>query len=170
MGRSHGLVRSDAAAERYVYSQVAESAAYGFPNTHGDDLDLCFDLLGWFFDDQFDARDGRDGAALDSCDRLTDLVHGAPLPADAPPILTSFAECWERMTRGMSRTWRRRTAHDWADYLSGSEVHSVEKDTAGGHPNLALSIARHRGISNSSSGTDSQATRRALRKTASVET
>ncbi|MFI5887899.1 pentalenene synthase [Streptomyces sp. NPDC051554] len=216
--RVAGLVRSEEALGRYEFSRVADSAAYGFPEATGEDLDLCFDLLGWFFlfDDQFDAQDGRTGDALAACQELTDLLRsGSPETAVSAPVVAAFMDCWQRMSAGMSDEWRRRTVHDWVDYLAGwptkiadrvhgvlldpashlrarrrtigvrpllalaervghfevpplawcsshldgmriaacdaiiamNEIHSFEKDRAGGHPNLVLSLMGHRGHS-----------------------
>ncbi|GHE10382.1 hypothetical protein GCM10010339_66340 [Streptomyces alanosinicus] len=197
---------------------MSESAAYGFPGAVGEDLDLCFDLLGWFFlfDDQFDARDGRTGDALAVCQELVDsLRSGSPGGGRPAPVVAAFTDCWQRMSRGMSDQWRRRTVHDWVDYLAGwptkiadrmhgvlpdpashlrarrrtigarpllavaervghfevpllvwcsshvermriatcdviiamNEIHSLEKDQAGGHPNLVSRLMCHRGHS-----------------------
>ncbi|MEV7599076.1 pentalenene synthase [Kitasatospora sp. NPDC089797] len=215
--RSCGLVRSDEALRRYAFSRVADSAAHGFPDAVGEDLDLCFDLLGWFFlfDDQFDARDGRTDDAIAVCQDLVDLLRWPKSAAtNAPPVVAAFADCWRRMSRGGSEQWRRRTVHDWVDYLAGwptkladrahgvlpdpaahlrarrrtigvrpllalaervghyevpllawhsthlegmriaacdaiiamNEIHSLEKDRAGGYPNLVLSLVRHCGL------------------------
>ncbi|HEY8978839.1 MAG TPA: pentalenene synthase [Streptomyces sp.] len=216
--RATGLVRSEEALRRYAFSRVADSAAYGFPDAAGEDLDLCFDLLGWLFlfDDQFDARDGRTDVALAVCGELVDLLRSGAVSAKrSAPVVAAFMDCWRRMAEGMSPEWRRRTVHDWVDYLSGrptkvagrahglvpepharlrarrrtagvrpllavtervgrfevpppawcagqvegmrvaacdavvamNEVHSFEKDRAGGHPNLVLSLMHHQGRS-----------------------
>ncbi|MET8978848.1 pentalenene synthase [Streptomyces sp. NPDC004539] len=216
--RDSGLVRGEEALRRYAFSRVADSAAYGFPEAAGEDLDLCFDLLGWFFlfDDQFDAQDGRMDDALAVCGELVDLLRsGASGAKGSAPVVAAFMDCWGRMSAGMSPQWRRRTVHDWVDYLAGwpvkvadrvhglmpqphvhlrarrrtigvrpllaaaervgrfevpplawcssqvegmrvaacdaivamNEVHSFEKDRAGGHPNLVLGLMRHQGRS-----------------------
>ncbi|MBD0692943.1 terpene synthase family protein [Streptomyces sp. CBMA123] len=220
--RASGLVGSGEALRRYESSRVADSAAYGVPDATGTDLDLCFDLLGWFFlfndqfDDQFDGRDGCTGDAIAVCQDLVDLLRWPkPRTTHAPPVVAAFADCWQRMSAGMSEEWRRRTVHDWVDYLAGwptkiaerahgvlpapsahlrarrrtigvrpllalaeraghfevplrawcsshleamriaacdaiiamNEIHSLEKDQAGGRPNLVLSLMRHHGAS-----------------------
>ncbi|MFB7911527.1 pentalenene synthase [Kitasatospora sp. NPDC056076] len=138
--RESGLLHGEDALRRYASSRVADSAAYGFPYAAGADLDLCFDLLGWLylldnhFDDHFDGRlDGRldDGSgarpaaartedAVALCQDLVDhLRYGTRPGAGAAPAVAAFADCWQRMGQGMSQEWRRRTAHDWVDYLAG---------------------------------------------------
>ncbi|MFI1864680.1 terpene synthase family protein [Streptomyces jumonjinensis] len=120
--RDAGLVGGGEARRRYEFSRVADIAAHGFPDATGEDLDLCFDLLGWMFlfDDQFDADDGREADAPTVCGQLTDLLRGEPPEhGTPPPIVTAFADCWQRMGTGMSRAWLGRSVHDWVDYLAG---------------------------------------------------
>ncbi|MEU4115530.1 pentalenene synthase [Kitasatospora sp. NPDC028055] len=145
--RESGLLRDEEALRRYECLRVADSAAYGFPYAAGADLDLCFDLLGWLFllDDHLDHHtDARPGARGDNhpaarpaarprasaaartedavalCQQLVDhLRYGTRPGAGAAPVVAAFADCWQRMSHGMSQEWRRRTAHDWVDYLAG---------------------------------------------------
>ncbi|MFJ8475679.1 pentalenene synthase [Kitasatospora sp. NPDC094011] len=153
--RASGLVTGDEALHRYEASRVADSAAYGFPEAVGADLDLCFDLLGWLFlfdarfDPRSDARPGtRPGTPSDTPNRRTDAAIAVcqdlvgllrwPKPPAAParPVVAAFADCWRRMGRGRSEEWRRRTAHDWVDYLAGwptriaDRAHGVPPDPA----------------------------------------
>ncbi|MFD5462932.1 pentalenene synthase [Kitasatospora sp. NPDC127059] len=137
--RAGGLVADPEALRRYELSRVADSAAYGFPDAVGADLDLCFDLLGWFFlfDDRFDARDGRTDDAIAVCQDLVDLLRWPKQQtAHATPVVAAFADCWQRMSEGMSGEWRRRTVHDWVDCLAGwptkiaDRAHGVLPDPA----------------------------------------
>ncbi|MFI6530631.1 terpene synthase family protein [Streptomyces uncialis] len=128
--RDSGLVSNGEARRRYEFSHVADIAAHGFPDATGERLDLCFDLLGWMFlfDDQFDADDGREADALAVCEQLTDVLTGGPSAhGSPPPIVTAFADCWQRMSTDMSQAWLRRTVHDWADYLAGWPTKIVER-------------------------------------------
>ncbi|MFF2078013.1 pentalenene synthase [Kitasatospora sp. NPDC058162] len=134
--RESGLLHGEEALRRYESSRVADSAAYGFPDAAGDDLDLCLDLLGWLsllddrFDDRLDTGDRRIGRlgtrgtrmddAVALCQDLVDhLRYGTRPAAKTAPAVAAFAHCWQRMSHGMSQEWRRRTVHDWTDYLAG---------------------------------------------------
>jgi pentalenene synthase len=130
---------------RYLRSQVAELAAFAYPEATGARLDLAFDVMGWFFlfDDQFDLPDDEHPeAALEACRdviRLVQMPASVPvLSADAPPIVTAFADCWRRLTEGMTPDWVRRTAHLWVDYLEGNYTEIAARR----HPG-ALDFATH---------------------------
>jgi len=105
--RHQELVLGEKAAQRYVFSAVADLAAYSYPDVEGDDLDLAFDTMGWFFlfDDLFDVPAGhRAEEAVDVCHRLIALLRD-PVPQagghDAP-LVRAFADIWCRAGIGMS--------------------------------------------------------------------
>ncbi|EDY52263.1 pentalenene synthase [Streptomyces clavuligerus] len=143
------LVRGEEARRRYEFSCVADIGAYGYPHATGADLDLCVDVLGWtfLFDDQFDAGDGRERDALAVCAELTDLLwKGTAATAASPPIVVAFSDCWERMRAGMSDAWRRRTVHEWVDYLAGWPTKLADRAHGAVLDPAAHLRARHRTI------------------------
>ena len=122
--REQSLLSGDEAERRYLLGVVAELAAFAYPGAAGPPLDLAFDVMGWFFlfDDQFDLPDGRyPHAALAACRAMIEFVRlpAHELSAFAPPIVRAFADCWQRMTDGMTPDWVQRMAHMWVDYLDG---------------------------------------------------
>ncbi|MGW2565465.1 terpene synthase family protein [Streptomyces sp. NPDC001537] len=147
--RRQQLVTSDAMARRYAFSQVAELSAYIYPEATGEDLDLAFDIMGWFFlfDDQFDVPQGTvPTAAITACEQLIDLLHQPPDtdPAHgAAPIVLAFADCWRRETRGMSQQWQQRAAANWVAYLEGNLTEEADR-RAGTHPNAEERMHAHR--------------------------
>ncbi|GHD80084.1 hypothetical protein GCM10010336_63240 [Streptomyces goshikiensis] len=129
--RRMGLVSSDEAERRYLFSQVADIAAYSYPDAEGEDLDLAFDVNGWFFlfDDQFDVPRGQWPQAATVCEELIDLLHrppGTPPPVSSP-LADAFADVWQRMAHGMSRRWQERTAHHWMEYLAANLTEAVDR-------------------------------------------
>jgi pentalenene synthase len=139
--RAQGLLGSDAAAERYLTSQVADLAAYAYPGPE-DDLDLAYDAMGWFFlyDDQFElSREQRPDRAIAATESMITLLFD-PAAAERqllPPISTAFADLWQRMCQGMSDSWRYRAAGDWLYYLTGilaedTDYRSAHRATSGG--------------------------------------
>ncbi|MFE2864989.1 hypothetical protein [Embleya sp. NPDC059259] len=128
-----GLLNSDEAVERYRFSQGADVAAYSYPDAKDEDLDLAFDVNGWFFlfDDQFDVPAGRFPPAAAVCEELIDLLHRPPgtAPASSSPLATAFADVWQRMAHGMSRRWRERAARHWIDYLAANLTEAVDRHT-----------------------------------------
>ncbi|MEV6957508.1 pentalenene synthase [Streptomyces sp. NPDC051183] len=139
--RRQKLVTGDEMARRYAFSQVAELSAYFYPDAVGEDLDLAFDIMGWFFlfDDQFDVPRGTvPTAAITACEQLIDLLHQPPdkdpAPGGAAPIVLAFADCWRRETRGMSQQWPRRAAAGWVEYLEGNLTEEADR-RSGTRPN-----------------------------------
>ncbi|GAA1961795.1 terpene synthase family protein [Kitasatospora viridis] len=120
----YGLLGSAEAEQRYRFSQVAECGSYCYLDVAGDDLDLLFDVMGWFFlfDDQFETRcPQRIAKATAACQEHILVVSSPPgAPALATrPTAVAFADCWRRMCEGTTPRWRARTAHAWVDYFTG---------------------------------------------------
>jgi pentalenene synthase len=133
--RRQKLVEGDIAARRYLFSAVADLAAYSYPEVKDDDLDLAFDTMGWFFlfDDLFDVPEGhRADEAVEVCKQLIAVIsHTSPQPAhyyDAP-LVRAFADIWRRSGMGMSEEWRLRAAHNWAEYLTGNLTEEIDRRT-----------------------------------------
>jgi pentalenene synthase len=132
--RQQKLVSGHRAINRYMFSAVADLAAYSYPDVEGDDLDLAFDTMGWFFlfDDLFDVPEGRKAdAAVDVCQQLIALVS-RPSPQKVNhdvPLVGAFADIWRRAKRGMSHEWQQRAAHNWVDYLTGNLTEEIDRRT-----------------------------------------
>ena len=132
--RRQGLVVGHTAARRYLFSAVADLAAYSYPDATGEDLDLAFDTMGWFFlfDDLFDVPEGCEAdEAVDVCRQLIALVGDGtrPHPDGEPPLVAAFADIWRRTRAGMSEEWRQRAAHNWVDYLVGNLTEEIDRRT-----------------------------------------
>jgi pentalenene synthase len=132
--RQQKLVLGHRAINRYKFSAVADLAAYSYPDVEGDDLDLAFDTMGWFFlfDDLFDVPEGRKAdAAVDVCQQLIALVsHPSPQKVNPDvPLVGAFADIWRRAKRGMSDEWQQRAAHNWVDYLTGNLTEEIDRRT-----------------------------------------
>jgi pentalenene synthase len=132
--RQQKLVLGHRAINRYKFSAVADLAAYSYPDVEGDDLDLAFDTMGWFFlfDDLFDVPEGRKAdAAVDVCQQLIALVsHPSPQKVNHDvPLVGAFADIWRRAKRGMSDEWQQRAAHNWVDYLTGNLTEEIDRRT-----------------------------------------
>ncbi|MFB6561734.1 pentalenene synthase [Streptomyces sp. NPDC056400] len=129
--RRMGLVGGAEAERRYLFSQVADVAAYSYPDAVGADLDLAFDVNGWsfLFDDQFDVPLGEDPPAVVVCEELIDLLRLPPgtVPASSSPLADAFADVWARMAEGMSRRWQERAARHWMDYLSANPTEACDR-------------------------------------------
>ncbi|MET9830899.1 pentalenene synthase [Streptomyces sp. NPDC006385] len=147
--RRHQLITSEEMARRYLFSQVAELSAYTFPDAVGEDLDLAFDVMGWFFlfDDQFDVPHGTvPTAAITACEQLIDLLHqppGADPAHGAAPVVVAFADCWRRQAHGMSQRYRWRAAANWLDYLEGNLTEEADR-RAGTRPDAEQRMHSHR--------------------------
>ncbi|MGC0342053.1 terpene synthase family protein [Streptomyces sp. SLBN-8D4] len=132
--RRQKLVSGRRAIHRYMFSAVADLAAYSYPEVEGDDLDLAFDTMGWFFlfDDLFDVPEGRKAdAAVDVCQQLISLVTN-PSSQKATyhePLVSAFADIWRRAKTGMSEEWQQRAAHNWVDYLTGNLTEEIDRRT-----------------------------------------
>ncbi|MFF3431475.1 pentalenene synthase [Streptomyces sp. NPDC002602] len=125
------LVGGAEAERRYLFSQVADVAAYSYLGAVGADLDLAFDVNGWFFlfDDQFDVPLGEDPPAVGVCEELIDLLRLAPgtVPRSSSPLADAFADVWGRMAEGMSRRWQERSARHWTEYLSANLAEACDR-------------------------------------------
>ncbi|WP_424215732.1 terpene synthase family protein (plasmid) [Streptomyces sp. BI20] len=145
--RRHGLLRSPRAERRYLYSQVAEFAAHAYPDAGADDLDLAFDLMGWFFlfDDQFDIPDPRHlREATAACQEHLLVVAHPDTPVRATrPTARAFADCWHRMCQGTSPLWQARTAHAWMDYFTAQLTEIADRNDEG-HLDYDTHLARRR--------------------------
>jgi len=122
--RNHGLITGQQSEQRYLKSQVAEFGAYAYPDASGADLDLVYDVMGWFFlfDDQFAAvTEDRMAEATAAC--LDHIAVVCAIPRDTTtghrPIVEAFADCWRRMCHQASPQWRARAAHNWLSYFTG---------------------------------------------------
>lgn len=147
--RKHQLITSEEMARRYRFSQVAELSAYTYPDAVGEDLDLAFDIMGWFFlfDDQFDVPHGTvPTAAIAACEQLIDLLHQPPDTSPAlgsAPIVAAFADCWRREAHGMTQHWQRRAAANWVAYLEGNLTEEADR-RAHTSPNSEQRMHSHR--------------------------
>ncbi|MFC1430882.1 terpene cyclase [Streptacidiphilus sp. N1-3] len=130
--RSHDMLRGPQATELYARWGVPDLAARSFPEASSEDLVLATDLFGFYFlfDDQFDGELGLHPTEVTRiCEPLIGIVHGDLEGAKASPVAASFADLWERSTRGMSSRWRSRAAYHWEWYFAT-------------HPSEALGRAR----------------------------
>jgi pentalenene synthase len=134
--RDMGFLPSEAAANRYRFCQHAEVGAWFCPEPGQDrDLDLQLDVNGWFFmlDDAFDVPAGQmaDGAVA-VCQRLMELLYGPPADAEraTSPLVTAFADIWQREREGMSAFWQQRASCTWIGYLAGNLVEEANRRVA----------------------------------------
>ncbi len=146
--RTLGAVRGGEAAERYLSSQVTDLAAYFYPDAGKEELDLAYDLMGWFFlfDDQFTVSAGaRPAVAVAACQDMILLTLGSP-GGESPrstPTVAAFADVWARMTRGMSPLWRARTAQACLGYLWGNLTEVADRHDGADHsPESYLNLRR----------------------------
>lgn len=132
-----GFLPSKAAADRYRFCQHAEVGAWFCPEPGQDrDLDLQLDVNGWFFmlDDAFDVPAGQmaDGAAA-VCQQLIELLAD-PSAAGAgratSPLVTAFADIWQRERGGMSEFWRQRASCTWTGYVGGNLAEEANRRAA----------------------------------------
>jgi pentalenene synthase len=135
--RDMGFLPSEAAADRYRFSQHAELGAWFCPEPEQDrDLDLQLDVNGWFFmvDDAFDVPAGQtaDGAVA-VCVQLIELLSGSATTAAGratSPLVTAFADIWRREREGMSEFWRQRASCTWTGYLAGNLAEEANRRAA----------------------------------------
>jgi hypothetical protein len=134
--RKMGFMPSEAAADRYRFCQHAEVGAWFCPEPGQDrDLDLQLDVNGWFFmiDDALDVPAGRsaDGAVA-VCQRLMELLHHAAVDGvrAASPLVTAFADIWERERAGMSAFWQQRASCTWIGYIAGNLAEEADRRVA----------------------------------------
>ncbi|MFJ9692254.1 pentalenene synthase [Kitasatospora sp. NPDC101183] len=114
-----GLLAPEALPQ-YLGWQLAEVAAYFYPEASEEGLFLAADLMGWYFtpfDDQFDGALGaRPQAVAEILSRFVAELHtGSGLDH---PAISAFADIWQRYCRGMSPNWTARTAANWCQYLA----------------------------------------------------
>ncbi|WP_308165872.1 terpene synthase family protein [Actinomadura sp. NEAU-AAG7] len=117
-----GLIQGEEASRRYLDSELADLAAYIFIDATGADMDLMYDLTGWFFffDDVFEVHPGQSPqSALTAYQQMHTILSSppGPAPAGACTEVAAFADIWQRETAGMSPRWVRRAAHNWADWI-----------------------------------------------------
>lgn len=132
--RDMGFMPSEAAADRYRFCQHAEVGAWFCPEPgQNRDLDLQLDVNGWFFmmDDAFDVPAGQtaDGAVA-VCQRLIELLpspSAAGAGRAAPPLVTAFADIWQREREGMSEFWKQRASCTWTGYLAGNLAEEADR-------------------------------------------
>jgi len=130
--RKHGLLPSQAAVERYLFSQHVDVGAWFNPRPGEEkDLDLQLDINGWYFllDDSFELPAGQsiDGS-LAVCRELIEFLHcGTTHSAVTSPIAAAFTDIWRRERAGMSHLWRQRAAANWADYLTGNLAEEADR-------------------------------------------
>ncbi|MEU4803910.1 hypothetical protein [Actinosynnema sp. NPDC023587] len=134
--RGHGMLRSDAAARRVDGWRLTELAGRFFPDARGADLRLGADVMGFFFlfDDQFDHPGGLRAEAVAVSKELLRLTSrpAGPAPAGAGPVVTAWADLWDRSCRGMSAAWRVRAAREWRRYFVGNLEESVAREAMPG--------------------------------------
>ncbi|WP_037574008.1 terpene synthase family protein [Phaeacidiphilus oryzae] len=117
----HGMLGGQDAVDLYEAWGVEDLTARLFPETDEDGLTLAFDLFGFYFlfDDQFDGEVGiRPRLAAEVCQPLIEITHGDYTGAGRSPVTASFADLWQRLTRGMSPRWSARAAANWEWYLA----------------------------------------------------
>ncbi|MFJ6793774.1 terpene cyclase [Streptomyces sp. NPDC091268] len=122
-----GLITSSDSLEGYASWDMPRLAAYGFPYARGRQLDLCTDVMAFFFvfDDQLDGPLGRAPdrvAAL--CQNLIDLVHGARPSPGGDRCAAAFADVWARCTDSAPAGWVARVAHEW-EYYFATQAHGA---------------------------------------------
>jgi Terpene synthase family 2, C-terminal metal binding len=137
--RHYGLLAEDQASEvNYLGWQLAEVAAYFYPDATQEGLELATDLMGWYFqpfDDQFDGPLGRvPGAVAQVCASFISLLHNPPSP-NASPAAVAFADIWQRWQQGMSRAWCARTICNWSEYFAGHITEAQVRCRLSGHRN-----------------------------------
>jgi pentalenene synthase len=144
--REQGLIPTDATEDAYRFSQHAEVGAWFCPDPDtGPDLDLQLDINGWYFvfDDAFDAPKGQfpDGAVA-VCRQLMELVYNpGAAPAVMSPLVSAFADVWQRERAGMSAFWQQRAAGTWARYLAGNLAEEANRRIGGSlHPADYLNV------------------------------
>ncbi|MEU6293973.1 terpene synthase family protein [Streptomyces erythrochromogenes] len=150
--RRVGLVGEGRSAEWYAAWDMPGLAALGFPYARGGMLDLCADAMAFFFvfDDQFDGVLGRTPArAATVCQRMIDIVHGAPPGRGADACSVAFADVWARSTDGAHPGWVARVAHEW-EYYFAAHAHEAMGRLRGTPADMETYLQVRRGIA----GTD----------------
>ncbi|WP_327358079.1 terpene synthase family protein [Streptomyces sp. NBC_01304] len=115
-GRRHGLIVTPADERRYRAADIPDLMARWLPQAHGTALDLGVDALTFaaLLDDQFDGACVDDPAvatrALAPLQQVLDSNH---TPRDASPLVTAFADVWQRQAAGKPHYWQQRAAVHW---------------------------------------------------------
>ncbi|MFB6482847.1 terpene cyclase [Streptomyces virginiae] len=147
-----GLVGEGRSLEWFASWDMPLLAAYGFPYAQGAALDLCADVMAFFFvfDDQFDGPLGQDPArAATVCQQLIDIVHGASPAAGADACSAAFADLWARGRDGAHPSWVARTAYEW-EYYFATQAHEAIGRLRGTPADMETYLQVRRGIA----GTD----------------
>ncbi|WP_371589707.1 terpene synthase family protein [Streptomyces virginiae] len=150
--RRTGLVGEGRSLEWFASWDMPLLAAYGFPYAQGAALDLCADVMAFFFvfDDQFDGPLGQDPArAATVCRQLIDIVHGASPVAGADACSVAFADLWARGRDGAHPSWVARTAYEW-EYYFATQAHEAIGRLRGTPADVETYLQVRRGIA----GTD----------------
>ncbi|MFD9523384.1 terpene cyclase [Streptomyces sp. NPDC059979] len=146
--QARGLITGGESLDWYRSWDMPRLAAYGFPYARGRELDLCADVMAFFFvfDDQLDGPLGRAPDRVAAvCQGLIDLVRGAPLPAGGDPCAAAFAEVWARSTAGAPAGWVARVAHEW-EYYFASQAHEAIGRLRGRPADMEQYLQVRRGI------------------------
>ncbi|GAB3896773.1 hypothetical protein GCM10029964_078640 [Kibdelosporangium lantanae] len=138
--RDHRLVLATDAHARFDLADFGWFAARTYPTADGAGLALVADWFAWLFllDDHLD-----DGALGREPERLAPLLGqldgvlaGAGAPPDAPPIVTSLADLWERTAPLADKAWRQRFVAHMAEgaaaafWESGNRVRGTVPEEA----------------------------------------
>lgn len=137
--RTHGMLTSERAVERYRSWRLAELAARCWPSADLTDLTLAVDLKSFYFlfDDQFD-RPGLGEVAhqvRSVCDELCAIAHGGASTGRETPLTAAFADLWHRAQHGMTPAWQARSAHHWERYFC-AQSYEVLTHGSGAQPTL----------------------------------
>lgn len=131
--KAHGMLITPEAEQWYLSWDMAQLAGYSYPLAVGDDLDLAVDLMTFFFvfDDQFDGPLGREPAAAAAFTaELIAVLHrppGQPLPRSCSPLVSFFADFWDRSKRGMPPWWAARASCNWEYYLGTHVPEAIDR-------------------------------------------
>ncbi|MGP3978297.1 terpene synthase family protein [Streptomyces sp. 8N114] len=130
--REHGMLRSEAATERYRSWRLADLSSRCWPTVGRADLVLAVDLKAFYFlfDDQFDRPDltGITDRVRSVCDELCAILHGRGSAGRETPLTAAFADLWRRARHGMTPAWRARAAHDWERYFCAQSYEALAHD------------------------------------------
>ncbi|WP_216204570.1 terpene synthase family protein [Amycolatopsis aidingensis] len=134
--KSHGMLGTPEAEHWYLSWDLGQGAGYAYPMAVGEDLDLAVDQFAFFFvfDDQFDGPLGRDPARVATfVDDLIAVLYrpaGRPSPRGSSPLVTFFADMWERSQQGMPAAWITRAAHNFEYYLAAHAAEAMDRVNA----------------------------------------
>ncbi|CAO5253391.1 terpene synthase family protein [Frankia sp. AgKG'84/4] len=148
--RRYGLVGGERSVDWYTSWDMPRLAAYGFPDATGPGLELCTDVMAFFFvfDDQLD---GPLGLAPDEvarvCQGLIDIVHGTGQRSgeERNPCSAAFADLWRRSTDGACAGWVARVTGEW-EYYFAAHAHEAVSRRRGVPADLEQYLEVRRGI------------------------